>query len=150
MVDSSCAPKVRLQSRYPFVPAARKLLSDLSEQDIRVRQWTDRKWNAEYSKNTPKLRTYIPKADTRPLGMGLPRLAWVNLNHLRTGVGRFQSSMHKWGLAPTSNCECGALEQTAAHIILDCSLHRAPKGIRGLALLDDDTRYRFNTISASI
>ena len=26
--------------------------------------------------------------------------------------------MHKWGLAPTSNCECGAAEQTAEHIIL--------------------------------
>ena len=47
--------------------------------------------------------------------MGLPRPSWVRLNRLRTGVGRFQSSMHKCGLAPTSNCECGAVEQTADH-----------------------------------
>ena len=37
--------------------------------------------------------------------------------------------MHKWGLAPTSMCECGALDQTASHSILKCPLHRAPDDI---------------------
>ena len=31
-------------------------------------------------------------------------------------------------------------EQTADHIISACPLHRAPKGIQGLLVLDDDTR----------
>ena len=31
----------RLKSRRPFVPAARKLLQDLTELDIRAVQWTD-------------------------------------------------------------------------------------------------------------
>ena len=68
------------------------------------------------------------------------RTSWVKLNRLRTGVGRFHSSMYKWGAAPSPNCECGASEQTADHIISTCPLHRAPKGIQGLLVLDDDTR----------
>ena len=32
------------------------------------------------------------------------------------------------------------LNQTADHIISTCPLHRAPKGIQGLLVLDDDTR----------
>ena len=39
----------RLKSRCPFVPAARKLLQDLTESDIRAAQWTDFKWSTEYS-----------------------------------------------------------------------------------------------------
>ena len=39
----------RLKSRRPFVPAARKLLQDLTELDIRAAHWTDFKWSTEYS-----------------------------------------------------------------------------------------------------
>ena len=140
----------RLRSRRPFVPAARKLLNDLSELGIRAAQWTNLKWNTEYCGSTSRLRDFIPRASTRPLGMGLPRSAWVRLNRLRTGVGCFHSSMHKWGLAPTSSCECGASEQTADHIISLCPTHRAPRGMVGLSVLDDETRCWLNTINASI
>ena len=51
----------------------------------------------------------------------------VKLNRLRTGVGRFHSSMHKWSLAPSSNCECGAFEQTAVHVLTACPIHWAPQ-----------------------
>ena len=71
---------------------------------------------------------------------GLPRAAWVKLNRLRTGVGRFHSSMHKWGLTPSPNCECGASEQTADHVLTACPIHRAPHGAPGLTVLDDKTR----------
>ena len=37
-------------------------------------------------------------SEARPVGMGLSRAAWVELNRLRTGVGRFHSFMNKWGL----------------------------------------------------
>ena len=40
--------------------------------------------------------------------------------------------MHKWGLAPSPNCECVASEQTADHVLTTCSIHRAPHGTRGL------------------
>ena len=71
--------------------------------------------------------------------MALARPAWVKLNHLRTGVGRFRSNMHKWGLAQSATCKCGAEEQAADYIILDCPLYRAPNGFGGVAVLDDAT-----------
>ena len=88
--------------------------------------------------------------DDLSVGMGLPRAAWVKLNRLQTGVGRFHSSMHKWGLVPSPNCECGASEQTADHVLTACPIHRAPHGARGLTVLDDETRCWLNNITASI
>ena len=81
----------------------------------------------------------MPETGARPVGMGLPRAAWVKLNRLRTGVGRFHSSMHKWGLALSPNCECGSPEQTTDHVLTACPIHRAPRGARGLMVLDDET-----------
>ena len=130
----------RLKSRRPFVPAAQKLLDSLTESDIRAAQWMDYVWNMEYLKSASKLHAFIPRASPKPLGMGLPRTFWVKLNRLRTGVGRFHSSMYKWGVAPSPNCECGASEQIVDHIISTCPLHRAPKGMQGLLVRDDDTR----------
>ena len=86
----------------------------------------------------------------RPVGMSLPRTAWVKLNRLRTGVGRFHSSMHKWGIAPSSNCQWGALEQTADHILITCPIHRASRVGRCLTVLDDETRCWLNNITSSI
>ena len=140
LVGKQKAHQGRLKSRRPFVPAAQKLLDSLTESDIRAAQWMDYVWNMEYLKSASRLHAFIPRASPKPLGIGLPRTSWVKLNRVRTGVGQFHSSMYKWGVAPSPNCECGASEQTADHIISTCPLHRAPKGIQGLLVLDDDTR----------
>ena len=84
------------------------------------------------------------------LGWALPRAAWVKLNRLWTGVEQFHSSMHKWGLAPSPNCECDASEQTADHVLTACPIHRASHGARGLTVLDDETRSWLNNTTASI
>ena len=97
-----------------------------SELGIRAAQWTNLTWDKEYSKSMLALCVYIPRVITRLIGMSLTGTAWVKLNRLRTGVGRFVSSMHKWGLASSGNCECGASEQTADHVILTSPIHRAP------------------------
>ena len=110
---SSDARQVRLRSRRPFVPAARNRLDNLARLGIRASEWKNHKWNAEYCENASRLRAFVLRTGARLVGMGLPRAAWVKLNRLRTGVGRFHSSMHKWGLAPSPNCECGGSEQTA-------------------------------------
>ena len=127
---------MRLRSRRLFVRVAQNLLDNLARLGIRASKWTNYKWNAEYCENA--FRTGV-----RPVGMGCLGLfgaAWVKLNRLRTGVGRFHSSMHKWGLAPSPNCECGGSEQTADHVLTACPIHRAPHGARGLMILDDETR----------
>ena len=142
--------QVRLRSRRPFVPAARNLLDNLARLGIGAFEWTNYKWKTEYCENASRLRAFVPEIGARSVGMGLPRAAWVKLNCLRTGVGRFHSSMHKWGLAPSPNCECGAFEQTADHVLTACPIHRAPHGARGLMVLDDETRCWLNDITASI
>ena len=78
---------------------------------------TNHKWNAEYCENASRLRAFMPGTSARSVGEGLPRAAWVKLNRLRTSVGQFHSSMHKWGLAPSLNCECAASEKTADHVL---------------------------------
>ena len=147
---SSDTRQVRLRSRRPFVPAARNHLDNLASLGIRASEWTNHKWKTEYCENASKLRAFVPRTGARPIGMGLPRAAWAKLNRLRTGVERFHSSMHKWGLAVSPNCECGAFEQTADHVLIACLIHRAPHGARGLTVLDDETRCWLNNTTASI
>ena len=100
-------------------------------------------------------QSFVSRPSTWPFGMGLPRPAWVRLNCIHTDFGRFQSSMHKWRLAPTSIWECGALDQTAAHVILELLLHRYPVPLppctdHEMLVLDDETRCWLNDIVTSI
>ena len=55
-------------------------------------------------------------------------------------VKKFQPSMHKRGLVPTSICKCGALDQTVAYMILECPLYCSLKENIGLLSLNDETR----------
>ena len=93
--ESSDTHQVRLRSRRPFVPAARNLLDNLARLGICASEWTNHKWKAKYCENASRLHAFVPGTGARPVKMGLPRAAWVKLNRLRTGVGRFHSSMHK-------------------------------------------------------
>ena len=147
---SSDTRQVRLRSRRPFVPAAQNLSDNLARLSIRASEWTNHKWKAEHCENASRLRVFVPGTGAGFVGMSLPRAAWVKLNRLRTDVGRFHSSMHKWGLAPSPNCECGASEQTVDHVLTACPIHRTPHGARGLTILDDKTRYWLNNITVSI
>ena len=139
LVRQQDAHQGRLRSRRPFVPAAWKLLGSLSEMKIRVKQWTKHKWNADYLESTSRVRAFIPRVSSRSLGMSLPRTSCVRLNRLRSSVERFHSSMYKWSLAPSPNCECVATEQTADHVISSCLIHHVSKGTRGLQVFDDVT-----------
>ena len=76
--------------------------------------------------NTTRLRNVFPDANTNGIGMQLPRT--VRLNRLRTGVGRFRSNLHKWGVASFATYECGLEEQTADHVVSRCPLYCAPCG----------------------
>ena len=52
------------------------------------------KWNADCLESTSRVRAFIPRVSSRPLGMSLSRTSWVRLNRLRTGEGRFHSSKY--------------------------------------------------------
>ena len=41
-------------------------------------------------------------------------------------------------------------EQTADHIISQCPIHRAPRGMFGLMVLDDETRCWLKSLTVSI
>ena len=69
---SSDTRQVRLRSRRPFVPGARNLLDNLARLGIRVSEWTNHKWKAEYCKNASRLRAFVAGTGARPVGMGLP------------------------------------------------------------------------------
>jgi len=47
--------------------------------------------------------------------------------------------MHIWGLVPSTNCSCGAGEQTADYILASCPLYHPPKRALDLVTLDNDT-----------
>ena len=130
----------RLRSRRSFVSTAWKLLGSLSKLDIRVKQWTKHKWNADYLGSTLRVRAFISMVSSRPLGMILPKTSWVRFNRPWTGVGCFHSFMYKWSLAPSSCCECGATEQSANHVISSCLIDHVPRGTPGVQVLDDATR----------
>ena len=75
--------------------------------------------NIEYSSKVKKVGAVFVNL-TVVYNTFWPRTAWVKLNRLRTGFGQFHLSMHIWDLAPSLNCECGASEQTADHVLIAC------------------------------
>ena len=138
----TCPPSAaarHLKSIHPFVPAAQQLISFSDSNNIRVTQWVNHQWNVEWADNPTRLRTLIPDTGTYFPGMILPRRAWVRLDRLRTGVGRFCSCLYKWGMASSAACECGAEEQTVNHVVLQCPIHRPSHGLYSLTVLDDET-----------
>ena len=150
LVGQQDAHQGRLRSRRTFVPTGWKLLDSLSELDIRMKQWTKHKWNADYLKSTSRVRAFILRVSSRPLGMSLPRTSWGRINRLRDGVERFHSFMYIWGLASSPNFECSATEKTADHLISSFLVHHVPRGTRDLQVLDDATQCWLNTTTTSI
>ena len=38
----------------------------------------------------------------------------------------YHSYLYKWGMTPSSACECGTEEHTIDHVVLHCPIHRPP------------------------
>ena len=85
-------------------------------------------WKHDWQETTKPAQFTIPLGINIPPGADLPRREWVTLNRLRTGVGRFGASMYRWGLSPSAACLCGAPEQTADHILSECTRLGPPMG----------------------
>ena len=52
-----------------------------------------------------KLQPHIQDWSNKPLGQGLPWKAWIQLNRLQTGIGKFGDSMMKWGFGDDNLCQ---------------------------------------------
>jgi len=132
----SSANSRRLKSRHPFVPAAQQLICLSDNNNIRAAQWADHQWNAEWADNPTRLRTLIPDTGTHTPAMTLPRRAWVRLNHLCTGVGRFHSCLYKWGMA-----SCAALS-----VAQNKPSTMSSSNVQSIDLSMDCTAWRFWTM----
>ena len=51
-------------------------------------------WSDQWKTTTTSLKEFIPVHSAKPTSCDLPRKAWVNLNRIRTGVGRTQYFLH--------------------------------------------------------
>ena len=112
-----------LKSRHPLVLATQQLIS--SSEDIRAVHWADHGWKAK----TVGQLSFIPGTSTHPPGWPSQEQRASGLTASRTGVGRFCSCLHKWGMASSSACECRAEEQTVDHVVLQCPTHWTPHGL---------------------
>ena len=84
-----------------------------SPQQYRLGKWL------ESDQATPYVSLPLP-SETLPNGTSFNRKEWVTLNRARARVGRTNSNLHRWGLAASPACPCGAPNQTMRHILRDC------------------------------
>jgi len=111
-----------IKSIHPFVPAVCNNSS--VHLTTTTALWADHRWNAEWLDNTTRIPIFIPDIGTYSPRMTLPKTAWVRLSRIRTGAERFHSCSHKWCMAPSATCECGAEEQTVDQVVLQYPIHR--------------------------
>ncbi|RZF37085.1 hypothetical protein LSTR_LSTR012577 [Laodelphax striatellus] len=83
------------------------------------------------------------QANKEPEGFSLPRHLWKGLNRVRTGHGVCGDSLHKWGIIPSPQCDCGAPNQTVRHIVEVCPVPFAPSGfkVRYLKVFESKLNY---------
>ena len=122
----SAVPPCRLNSRKPYNKAAKEMLSVIPE-DRSKDAWIAATWKQEWEASGPtRVHHHVSDPGEGVKGEDLSQKHWMTLNRLRTGVGRYKSSIKKWRLAVSSAYECGEPEQTADHIINSSPLHRPP------------------------
>ena len=126
--------------KTPISASCNRLKKTMQEDQLSAAQWMTEKWRSVWASMTTPLHLYFPTPQQRTAGLDLPRLAWTCLNRLYTRVGRFNLSMHKWGLSPSATCECDTEEQTPDHILCTCPMYRPPHGLHGLVELDKSTK----------
>ena len=125
------------------MPAARKLLNDLSKLGIRAAQWTSYKWSAEYSKRTSVVHISFSGPVLGTLKWACPE--YLGLSSIACGLalGIFTRRCTN-GVSLPRRIACGATDQTADHVISTCPMHRVPREVAGLMVLDNDTQHHNN------
>ena len=98
---------------------------DSLKQNETTSSWIHQKWSEDSANSSHFLPTLSEPSTSNTLP-NLSRLAWITLNRLRTHIGRFRKTLHKWGLSGNHLYPCNSGEnQTTLHIIeRKCSLFR--------------------------
>ena len=136
----------RLVSRRPFLLASQELRASAADptplskaqRHSRADSYVLSQWTSGWADEARPLALYR-SPQLRPPGSGLDRDSWCKVNRLLTGCGPFAENLHKYGMAADSRCDCGALHQTAIHIVEECPLHRLAGGMNDLATIDETT-----------
>ena len=81
----------------------------------RVDRWKE--WD-----QTPTNDALQDPREELPKGKTLQRKDWVCLNRARAKVGRTGRNLQKWGITPSSECQCGHQDQTMEHVLRQCDL----------------------------
>ena len=130
----------RISMAEVFMPicasCTRQPQEDHVERPTQCNSMGDRKVENEWESMATSLCIHFHTPQQTPACLDLPRLAWTHLNHLHTRVGRFNMSMHKWGLSPSANCECGMEEQIPDHILCTFPMYQLLHGLCNLVKLD--------------
>ena len=79
-----------------------------------------------------RFHTVINSVSSPPLVISFSKPVWVKLNRFRIDVGLFCSETHKWGMASTAACECGAKKQTAEYVMTSCPIYHHPNRARAV------------------
>ena len=85
----------------------------------------------EWQENTSRLHAFIETSALFHKECPFPYLDGSRLYHLRTVVGLFRLTMHKWGMAPTA-----AKEETAERVITSCPIYQHLNGARVFLTVD--------------
>jgi hypothetical protein len=81
---------------------------------------------------------HFPAPNLDPLKGTMSRTAWSRFNRLLSGRTRLAADMHKYGIAASPLCDCGAALQTPEHIVESCPRRFLEGGLPRLVSLDDD------------
>uniref|UniRef100_A0A1B0DMF8 Uncharacterized protein n=1 Tax=Phlebotomus papatasi TaxID=29031 RepID=A0A1B0DMF8_PHLPP len=74
-------------------------------------------------------RILVKDPTERLNGFNLPRNEWATLNRIRSDCGRSASTLHKWGMTSSEECDCGNPTQTIKHILEECPSRQFSEGI---------------------
>ena len=100
----------RLKSRHPPIILLQLFEDGFDAKAVWIGEWDSKGLQSPFFEFGKDVKSELQ----------LPRKAWCSLNRLRTGHGRCNFLMNKWGFKNDPSCQCGATQQTIEHIWSEC------------------------------
>ena len=132
------AVTTRLKSREPYRRRSREFVTgDPPVNKANRKRQADKmvleRWKERWTRIDHKMKEVRSPNLHLPPGANLSRKNWCRLNRLLTGHGRTAHHLHRWKMSPNPACDCGAPDQTTAHIIEACPTRKYSGGYSALA-----------------